>query len=414
MLITIATLGIVGLQAAYTEHVHNTTDTSVYTFTLTVPVAESIPSFYGDFPPSLGIALDEFGIKNFGLTLTRGRTGDDAGPPPGAVLEVVFDGRYDKRDSYKRLTQSITAIAGPLSIDEELAGTSPLVPVDVDVQRRLFHAPHATACTGNLRAMLDLLPCGSTTGLGLFLMGQWKFLADSRYFRLRLFAEKTQNAEYHMRLTIETAGHMAGSVADFACPVATRSSSSDEDVLAKNKPRLVSKKMRGYAMTHGTLVYRVGHRTENLVIVDLVPFFVTPLLHTLNTTCPLEWAIERPTDRLNPKQGTVLRLTVAPGDACQVEIDTLKNFVHISLFNYAADKGFDVAGAFYKEESETHWSTTNGIVVNWPMQDGSMTYNAVAISTAVIFFFYGKVAKEFFPSKPSIIKRLLLKLGLTS
>ena len=397
------------ITAQYIEHIYHTLHTTVFTFTLTEPV-HNISSYYGSYPPSLGIGLDEFGVSAFSLSLTRGRTHDDSGPPPGAVLDVSFDGRFHKEDAYKRLTQAMSAIAAPIAIDAELAVTTPLLPVDVTENRRLFHAPHMMVCTGNIRSLLDLLPCGTSAGLGAYLLDQWKFFADSRYLNLRLYAEKSNNT-YLLRVVAETAGHLTTYQGVNACPVATRSIEPEFQASTK-KPRLVAKQVRGYAMTHAAVVYIVGQRSEALGIVDRIPFFMTPLFHTLNSTCPIQWSADSALDRYDRREGAVLRLSLGRGEACEVQFRVIKNFVHTSDFSYSVEKGFEVSGAMYKLESQSEWSATNANLVHWPLQDGSMAYNAVAIATTVIFVFYGKLAKEFFPHKPSLIQRLLIRLGL--
>lgn len=159
--------------------------------------------------------------------------------------------------------------------------------------------------------------------------------------------------------------------------------------------------------------------------MDQLPFFVQPLMHTIRVSTRrkgsedeemlygfdairhLQWSFVA-TDGVRQPTSISLEMVVPARGTINIFFDVLKNFVPISDFSYACEKGFDIGSAAWVEVDDEVGASkldggpetvgsiqqmhyTQGYIIMVPMPDFSMPFNVIALASTAITFFFGSV-----------------------
>lgn len=192
---------------------------------------------------------------------------------------------------------------------------------------------------------------------------------------------------------------------------------------------------------HGRYLLRVTNfgARQQVLFMDQLPFFLRPSWRSFQATFETASGVFHRLEGAQAMQRLGLRfvssdgattpteisfsLDVEAGAVVNVHLDVLKEFLPVSRFSYACEKGFDVSSAMWLEREHggadedqnpqlgrdelvssfwrggpsvpSAWRLryTEGLLVLVPMPDFSMPFNVIAITVTAVMFFWGSIFK---------------------
>ncbi|KAF1981966.1 Gpi16 subunit [Aulographum hederae CBS 113979] len=173
-------------------------------------------------------------------------------------------------------------------------------------------------------------------------------------------------------------------------------------------PLYASRSIVGHGQERGGVqatIINPTNDTANLVYLESLPWFMKPYLHTLRATVLTPGVLDmtqhaikethyRPA--LNRHRGTHLELllSIPPASTLTLSYDFDKAILRYTEYPPDANRGFDVAPAVIRLESQSSGQTflrTTSLLLPLPTPDFSMPYNVIILTSTVMALGFGSI-----------------------
>ena len=407
---------------------------------------------YNLFPKSIGELVKEIGVREFRVTLTKGRWEYEWGSqghgnaPGGAFTAAWLDDPSKWSTLNRALSGILCASLGQLKETTALRPRETFRQIDGAQQPMIGFLPRETVCTENLTPWLKLLPCRSQSGLAAAFFSPPKVFS-SQYHSLSVHyrqREKENVQELRLEATMVFTGENVKFVGDLmaesapaVCPLASASlvrigERSRHDMLKEEWSQLadisltdedypgppairIERAATGTGQRHGgTVATLYAHASPSckhpvkVHYLEVFPAFVRVYassvrvnvngerVNDLNLLQMLTYTPRGGEGGNNPAAAEIT-FDIPCGGNATISTQFENEFLHISSFPPDANRGLDIPPAMVAYAasvgsfSPTAFTFSDGLLIDTPLPDFSMPYNVVTLTCTVVAFFFGSL-----------------------
>jgi hypothetical protein len=369
------------LRAVLGYHESLTTSDGSLKFVFHDAIIQNESRSFADFPPLIGIILQDFKVQKFNLSLGRGQSSPVA---HGATLQA-----WSSDVAFERLAMSLRVFGITL---DALGTIENRKPVLVPNGSRIVHATYPGFCVEQLLELFRLLPTNST-----FL--DIPTFSGSEYAYAILAAEKVEKT-FTFSLTLE---------------YSLKSLQSTNTM--KSLP--VKKYIQSDSDLSGTLIYDFykshSQASEEFQLIDPLPPLIEIYTSQITTDCAHLL--------MQPVIDNKIHLKITTKDEkCSVFIPIWKEVPAIEFYTANFVNGVELSGAYFKG-LDNLWRATKGVSVQTVPLSFAMSYNTLAVMSTLLFMYYGILLEEISPTKKTstilnklrvVFKRIQKRLLLIS